>query len=254
MYRRLVVPRVVKKSKKIITVSRFERERIRSFFGFEENDNRLVAVYNGVSEHFKPVTDEAIRQKVRKKYDLPQQFLFFLGNTDPKKNTQGVLKAFAAYVERAPEPVMMVMLDYEEWALNQLLTDIGKRELRKHIYLPGYIVNTDLPAIYSMATVFLYPSLRESFGIPMLEAMACGTPVITANTSSMPEVSGGKAKIVDPHQPQKITEAIFEMMNDEKLRQQLIAEGLEQAKKFTWEKMARDVKEIYQDINHKNTQ
>ncbi|MGM0565403.1 MAG: glycosyltransferase family 4 protein [Bacteroidota bacterium] len=252
MYRRLVVPRVVKKAKKIITVSKFERERIRDFFDFDQKDDRLVAVYNGVSSHFKPVTDEMIRQEVRKKYNLPEHYLFFLGNTDPKKNTEGVLKAFAAYVDKADNPLTLVMLDYEEYALNQLLSAMGKESLREHIFLPGYIVNTDLPAIYAMATIFLYPSLRESFGIPMLEAMACGTPVITSNRASMPEVSGGKAKIVDPYQPAEITEAIFELINDQALRKKLIEEGLEQTKKFTWRQMAEDVHRIYQDINQKN--
>lgn len=251
MYRRWVVPKVVKKSKKIITVSKFERERIRKFFNFREDDNRLVAVYNGVSRHFNPVTDEAIRKEVRAKYDLPEKYLFFLGNTDPKKNTEGLLKAYSNYVEQADDPAMLVMLDYEEWALNKVLADIGKKDIRKHIYLPGYIVNTDLPAIYSMATIFLYPSLRESFGIPMLEAMGCGTPVITSNTSSMPEVSGGKAKIVDPYQPQQITEAIFELMNDPELRQKLVEDGLKQAAKFTWKNMAVDVKAIYEEITSK---
>jgi glycosyltransferase involved in cell wall biosynthesis len=251
MYRRWVVPKVVKKSKKIITVSKFERERIRKFFSFKEDDNRLVAVYNGVSRHFNPVTDEAIRKEVRVKYDLPEKYLFFLGSTDPKKNTEGVLKAYANYVKQADDPAMLVMLDYEEWALNKVLADIGKKDIRKHIYLPGYIVNTDLPAIYSMATIFLYPSLRESFGIPMLEAMGCGTPVITSNTSSMPEVSGGKAKIIDPYQPQQITEAIFELMNDPELRQKLVEDGLKQAAKFTWKNMAVDVKAIYEEITSK---
>lgn len=251
LYRRIVVPKVVKKSKKIITVSQFERERIRKFFNFKEDDKRLVAVYNGVSRHFNPVTDEAIQQEVRTKYDLPEKYLFFLGNTDPKKNTEGMLKAYANYVEQSDDPAMLVMLDYEEWALNKVLADIGKKHIRKHIFLPGYIVNTDLPAIYSMATIFLYPSLRESFGIPMLEAMGCGTPVITSNTSSMPEVSGGKAKIVDPYQPQQITEAIFELMNDPSLRQKLVDEGLQQAAKFTWKNMAKDVKAIYEEITSK---
>ncbi len=252
MYRRWVVPRVVKKAKKIITVSKFERERIRDFFGFDQKDDRLVAVYNGVSSHFKPVTDEMIRQEVRKKYNLPEHYLFFLGNTDPKKNTEGVLKAFAAYVDKSDNPLTLVMLDYEEYALNQLLSAMGKELLREHVFLPGYIVNTDLPAIYAMAKIFLYPSLRESFGIPMLEAMACGTPVITSNRASMPEVSGGKAKIVDPYQPAEITEAIFELINNQALREKLIEEGLEQAKKFTWRQMAEDVHRIYQDINQKN--
>jgi glycosyltransferase involved in cell wall biosynthesis len=120
------------------------------------------------------------------------------------------------------------------------------------VSLPGYVVNTDLPAIYSMADVFLYPSLRESFGIPMLEAMACGTPVITSNTSSMPEVSGGAAKIVDPYDTQQITDAMKSLRTDEELRKKLIDKGLERAAEFTWQAMAQAVLKLYEEVVNQN--
>lgn len=252
LYRRWVVPKVVKNSKKIITVSKFERDRIHDFFGFNKDDHRLVAVYNGVSEHFKPVVDPAILQEIREKYNLPAHYFFFLGNTDPKKNTEGVLRAYNDYVKQTENPASLVMLDYEESALNQLLQDIGAKSLRDKIHLPGYVINTHLPAIYSMAEIFLYPSLRESFGIPMLEAMGCGVPVITSNTSSMPEVSGGAAKIIDPYQPKEITQAIIELQNNAELREKLKKEGLQQAAKFTWLAMAQDVKKIYEEVTRLN--
>lgn len=248
LYRRWVVPRVVKSSKKIITVSKFERDRIHDFFGFNKDDNRLVAVYNGVSEHFKPVVDPTILKEIREKYSLPVHYFFFLGNTDPKKNTEGVLRAYNDYVKQTKNPASLVMLDYEESALNQLLQDIGAKSLRDKIHLPGYVINTHLPAIYSMADIFLYPSLRESFGIPMLEAMGCGVPVITSNTSSMPEVSGGAAKIIDPYHPKEITQAIIELQKNTELREKLKQDGLRQAAKFTWLAMAKDVKKIYEDV------
>lgn len=248
LYRRWVVPRVVKSSKKIITVSKFERDRIHDFFGFNKDDNRLVAVYNGVSEHFKPVVDPTILKEIREKYSLPVHYFFFLGNTDPKKNTEGVLRAYNDYVKQTKSPASLVMLDYEESALNQLLQDIGAKSLRDKIHLPGYVINTHLPAIYSMADIFLYPSLRESFGIPMLEAMGCGVPVITSNTSSMPEVSGGAAKIIDPYHPKEITQAIIELQKNTELREKLKQDGLRQAAKFTWLAMAKDVKKIYEDV------
>lgn len=114
MYRRWNVPRVVKISDKIITVSKFERNRIKDFFGFPESDNRLVAVYNGVSEHFKPVNDKEELKRVKIKYNLPDRYFFFLGNTDPKKNTPGTLKAFSDYLKKTGEDVYLVMLDYEK--------------------------------------------------------------------------------------------------------------------------------------------
>lgn len=252
MYRRWVVPQVVKKSKKIITVSRFEKERIRKFFNFSNDDNRLVAVYNGVSSHFRPVRDEATLKRVRKTYHLPEEYLFFLGNTDPKKNTPGTVKAFIDYIKPLEKKPSMVLLDFEEDALQKILRDFNEEVMRPYFHLPGYVVNTDLPAIYSMADVFLYPSLRESFGIPMLEAIACGTPVITSNTSSMPEVSGGAAKIVDPYDTQQITDAMKSLRTDEELRKKLIDKGLERAAEFTWQAMAQAVLKLYEEVVNQN--
>ncbi len=176
MYRRFVVPKVVNRSDKIITVSNFEKKQNQVlFFGFPESDDRLVAVYNGVSEHFKPVTDAKVLQRVKEKYYLPDNFMFFLGNTDPpKKNTKGVLKAFSDYLKAGHEPINLVMLDYDREALNKLLVEIGDKRLIDHIHLTGYVVNTDLPAIYSLCRLFLYPSLRE------VSAYRCWKPCAAA--------------------------------------------------------------------------
>lgn len=251
MYRRFVVPKVVEKSTKIITVSNFEKDRIKKFFGFPESDKRLVAVYNGVGEHFKPVTDKKTLQNVKEKYKLPDRFVFFLGNTDPKKNTKGVLQAFSDYRTQTNDDLKLVMLDYEKNALDALLTAINDKDLINHIHLTGYVVNTDLPAIYSQCILFLYPSLRESFGIPMLEAMRCGVPVITSNTSSMPEVSGGAAMLIDPFKPAEITEAMTKLLGDETLRKEYIEKGFVQAAKFSWKAMAEEVLKLYQEIAEK---
>ncbi len=248
MYRRFVVPKVVKSSEKIITVSNFEKNRIKDFFGFPESDNRLVAVYNGVSEHFKPVTDQQELERVKVKYQLPDQFLFFLGNTDPKKNTKGVLKAFSDFLKNTSEPIKLVMLDYDKEALNTLLNEIGDKKLIDHIHLTGYVVNTDLPAIYSQCQLFLYPSLRESFGIPMLEAMRCGVPVITSNTSSMPEVAGDAAYFVDPCKPEEITQGIEKLLYDKSLLNNFIQKGFDRSASFSWNSMAKEVLSLYEQI------
>ncbi len=248
MYRRWNVPRVVKKSDYIITVSHFEKNRIKSFFGFPEEDKRLVAIYNGVSEHFVKITDQIELKRVKEKYQLPDNYAFFLGNTDPKKNTRNVLKAFSDYLKTPNQPLKLVMLDYEKSALDALLAEIGDKQLINHIHLTGYVVNTDLPAIYSQCKLFLYPSLRESFGIPMLEAMRCGSPVITSNTSSMPEVSGGAALIIDPYKAEEITGAMVRLIQDEKLRNDIIQRGYLQAEKFSWRAMAKEVLNLYKDI------
>ncbi|WP_223826712.1 glycosyltransferase family 1 protein [Flagellimonas sp. S3867] len=248
MYRRYFVPPVIRKSKKVITVSNYEKERINNHFGFK--DNRLTAIYNGVGSHFKKVTDTTRLKTIREQYNLPDNFFFFLGNTDPKKNTKGVLKAFTDFNKIYPKKYKLVMLDYDEGELLKLLDSVGGQEIRELIHLTGYVPNTDLPAIISQSTIFLYPSLRESFGIPILEGMACGVPVITSNTSSMPEVAGeGTALMVDPSKPIEITEAMRNLIEDKMLANVLSEKGIERAKHFSWETMAKNVLELYEDVH-----
>jgi glycosyltransferase involved in cell wall biosynthesis len=247
IYRRLVVPRIVKKSRKIITVSHFEKDRIGEFFGMK-GSNSLVAVYNGVSEHFRPLDDSKELERVKGKYHLPDHYFFFLGNTDPKKNTKGTLKAYSEFVKFRGDSIKLVMLDYDRSELEKLLSEIGDPLLIGHIVLTGYITNTDLPAIYCRCENFLYPSLRESFGIPMLEAMACGVPVITSNTSSMPEVAGDAALIVDPFKPEDITAAMILLQDDPLTKKELVKKGFVQAAKFSWKAMAQHVLQIYKEV------
>ncbi len=246
-YRKLIVPWVVKKSDKIVTVSHFEKNRIGEFFGMN-NDKRLTAIYNGVSTHFKPVTDESELKRVKEKYHLPDHFFFFLGNTDPKKNTIGTLKAFSDFLKQSKSYYKLVMLDYDLNELEKLLIEIGDKDLINNIVLTGYVINTDLPAIYSLCTIFLYPSLRESFGIPMLEAMGCGVPVITSNTSSMPEVAGDAAHIINPYNSEEITQAIIKILADAEYYDSLCKKGIERNKLFSWKNMAEQVLVLYNEI------
>jgi len=251
MYRRMVVPRVVRKCKKLITVSEFEKQRIADFFHIDEH--KLSAVYNGVSDHFKPVTDPVELSGLKIKYNLPDRFVFFFGNTDPKKNTIGVLQALSLFNKQMDEKLHLVMLDYDIKELSKLINETGDPALINYITLTGYVPNTELPGIYSLCKIFLYPSLRESFGIPMLEAMSCGVPVITSNTSSMPEVGSDAALYIDPFKPEQITEAMKKLLRDESLRSDLINKGFKNALKFSWKAMTEKVLSIYKEIETSQT-
>ena len=246
IYRCWVVPKVVKRSNKIITVSKFEKQRIKEYFN--QPDNKLEAVYNGVGEHFKIINDRSFLDKIKSKYNLPDEFLFFLGNTDPKKNTIGVLKAYSGFLKITKKEIPLIMPDYDMKKLKRLANEIGDPGIMKNIMLTGYIKNTDLPGIYNLCKIFLYPSLRESFGIPILEAMACGVPVITGNTSSMPEIAGDAAILVDPKKPEEITKAMIKLFNEKEVCQELIKKGNKRAQEFSWESMAEDVLKIYQTV------
>jgi len=248
MYRRWIVPTVVKKSMKVVTVSDFEKERIRIIMGLGHN---LTTIYNGVGEHFVKITDKEVLMKAKQKYKLPVNFMFFLGNTDPKKNTPNVLKAFADFNIRSETKYKLVMLDYEENALLQVLNDIEHPELREDIVMTGYVPNIEMPEIINQCRVFLYPSLRESFGIPILEGMACGVPVITSNTSSMPEIAGDAAHLVDPDKPEEMVAAIERILNDKVYRDSLCKKGIERAAQFSWKNMAEKYLELYKEMINK---
>ncbi|MCD6347603.1 MAG: glycosyltransferase family 4 protein [Bacteroidales bacterium] len=250
LYRKYVVPRIIKKASAVITVSEFEKGRIGEFFKMDTE--RLHAVYNGVSDYFKPVEHQDDLDRVRKQYNLPDKYFFFLGNTVPKKNTPGTLSAFSKFRKETKLDIPLVMLDYDKEDLQKIANDIGDPDLVNHIYLTGYVVNTDLPAIYTMSELFLYPSFRESFGIPILEAQKCGVPVITANTSSMPEVSGDGSYLIDPYDIDQITSAMVELTSKENIRQDYIKKGLENSAKFSWRSMAENVLKLYEGVHTKN--
>lgn len=246
LYRRWNVPRTVAQSKIITTVSNFERKRILDHFKLPAE--KVVTVYNAVGNHFTKVTDEAILAAVAKKYNLPPKYIFFLGNTDPKKNVRGVITALALLKQQGQLTYPVVISDLEKTYLQHILQEIKATDLVDDIILCGYVPNNEIPVMYSNAVMFLYPSLRESFGIPLLEAMACQVPVLTTNSSPMTEVAGDAALYAEPHLPASIAQKIVELINSETLRNDLIQKGLERVKLFSWEKTAQQMLHLYEKI------
>ena len=242
-YRRLVVPRILSKCSKIITVSQFECQRIRTALHLPEQ--QITAVYNGYNTHFTPQKADS---NICRKYIDTEDFLFFLGNTDPKKNAARVLKAYSMYLQRSTRKQSLLIADLKEEYIDKLLANMHIEEIKPYLRFPGYIPNKDLAALYNGAFAFLYPSMRESFGIPILEAMACGTPVITGNTSAMPEIAGDGALLVDPYMVEEIADKILLLENDADLYQQQVSYGLQRVKLFSWEATAHSLLHIYREV------
>ena len=243
LYRRLVVPRILHKCKRIITVSEFEKNNIINKLHIPER--RMAMIYNGFNEWFKPVDDV---DEVYKRYMPEKGFLFFLGNTDPKKNTERTLVAYSKYLERSEVKRPLLMADLDKDYLNGIISRNHIENIREKIFMPGYIQNKDLPYIYNSAFAFLYTSLRESFGIPLLEAMACGTPVITSNTSSMPEIGGINAILVNPESADEIADMLIKLENDPIFYQEQKEWGMERAELFSWRKTAEQLLDLYQEV------
>jgi glycosyltransferase involved in cell wall biosynthesis len=240
-YRRLVVPRILPHCKKIITVSKFERERIRETLHLP--DDKLVAIYNGYNTHF---SIQLKSPDIVHKYIPSDSYLFFLGNTDPKKNTTRVLKAYSLYLKQSKQCLPLLIADLEESYIDHILETEHISDIKSHIFAPGYIANTDLVALYNSAFVFLYPSLRESFGIPQLEAMACGIPIIAGNTSAMPEIAGEGALLINPIDETEITTAILKLENDPDFYQRQVNYGLDRVKLFSWRHTAEELLRLYE--------
>ena len=242
-YRRFVVPRILKKCKRIITVSDFEFNNIITKLQIPEE--KMVMIYNGYNKWFRPVEDTEL---IYQQYIEEPGYFFFLGNTDPKKNTERTLIAYSKYLEMSDVKRKLLMADLDKGYLDEIIdrNDIGN--IRGHIVMPGYIKNADLPYIYNNAFAFLYTSLRESFGIPLLEAMACGTPVITSNTSSMPEIGGSEVIMVNPLNVNEITEKMLLLEKDKALYQKQKDIGIIRAQQFSWEYTAEQLLTVYEDV------
>lgn len=242
-YRRWDVPRILKKCRRIITVSDFELGNIKQ--KLQLPDSQLKMIYNGYNEWFRPI--ESNKQQYRK-YIADAGYFFFLGNTDPKKNTERTLVAYAKYLEQSEVKRPLLMADLDQEYLNGIIERNGIEAIRDHIVIPGYIINSDLPYIYNNAFAFLYTSLRESFGIPLLEAMACGTPVITSNTSSMPEIAGHDAILINPESSDEIALKMLQLERDTDFYQRQKAVGLERAKLFSWRKTTENLLRLYEEV------
>ncbi|HWB62576.1 MAG TPA: glycosyltransferase family 1 protein [Chitinophagales bacterium] len=246
VYRKYIVPASVRQTKHIITVSNYEKERISNTLHI--GGDKISVVYNAFGRHFKATGDAQKIESIREKYKLPKEYIFYIGNTDPKKNMPNTLKAYARYVGTTKNALPLVIADVNEKDLETVLEKTGLQRYKQHIQLTGYIYNSDLPFIYAAAKVFLYPSLRESFGIPVLESMACGTPVITSNTSALPEVAGNAALLVDPTDETDITGALRTSLSSESMRSELIGRGFERIRNFSWSLSAINLLRIYQTV------
>ena len=243
LYRRLVVPRILSKCRKIITVSNFELQNIVTKLQIPAS--RMAMIYNGYNDWFTEVEDV---DQVYKKYIDESGYLFFLGNTDPKKNTERTLVAYARYLERSAVKRPLLMADLDRQYLNDIVSRNHIEHILDHLRLPGYIKNSDLVYVYNNAFAFLYTSLRESFGIPLLEAMACGTPVVTSNTSSMPEIGGSDAILVNPERSEEITDMLLRLETDAAFRARQREVGLQRAQLFSWHRTATQLLDLYHEV------
>ena len=243
LYRRIVVPNILNKCKRIITVSNFELNNIISKLNIPKQ--QMAMVYNGYNNWFRPIENV---EDITSKYIDQTGYFFFLGNTDPKKNTERTLIAYSKYLKMSKIKRKLLIADLKSQHLEEIISRKGLDDIKDNVVLTGYVVNSDLPYIYNGAFTFLYTSLRESFGIPLLEGMACGTPVITSNTSSMPEIGGKNAALINPESSDEIAAMMLKIENNSDFRNEVINNGLERAKLFSWKNTATNLLKLYEEV------
>jgi glycosyltransferase involved in cell wall biosynthesis len=210
---------------------------------------KIYVVYLGRDESLKQVTNPLRLASVRAKYDLAQRYLLYVGTLQPRKNLERVVQAFERLCDRPQmADVQLVLAGKQGWLYESLFEQVNRAGLGERVIFPGYIPDDELPALLSAATAFVFPSLYEGFGIPVLEAGGCGVPVITSNTSSLPEVAGDAALLVDPHDVDAIAEAMYRLVTDPELAEELRRRGKENVKRFSWEKCARETLAVLESV------
>lgn len=239
---------ILRKADKIITVSNFSKEEIVKYYHI--NPEKIKVIYNGVDPTFHRVP-KSISDQVIKKHNLPSKYFLYLGNVKPHKNILGLIDSYKRALSLQPNlPPLVILGKYKN-----LLTGIPNiknlmlsESFNKKIIFTGYLPGEDIPAIYSRASLFLFPSFYEGFGLPILEAMACGTPVIASNCTSIPEVAENAAVLVNPYSSEELANAIINVYEDINLQKVLINRGFEQIKKFSWKQSAKEHIKLYKEV------
>lgn len=237
-----LVPMVAKRARLILTPSESSRRDVVGLLGIEERRVRVVPYAPACA--LGPTKDGLDR--LTKAYGIRPPYFLYVGTLEPRKNLLRSLRAFARVAPSLPDH-RFVIVGQRGWKYAAILREAARGALAGRAVLLGYVPETDLPALYTHATAFAYPSLYEGFGLPVVEAMACGTPVLTSGSSSLAEIGLGAALLVDPTDERAIAEGLHRLATDEELRQDLRARGLARAANYSWERTARETVEVYEE-------
>ncbi|MBI4878561.1 MAG: glycosyltransferase family 4 protein [Planctomycetes bacterium] len=231
----------------IVAVS--ERTRSNIIALYPEAAQKVHVIHHGVDERFRPLENAPQRGRFLERFGIPDRpFLFFVGSLRRKKNLRLLLEVFADLPEPERSAYVLVLAGIRTPAWAEFEEIVGREELRSRVFLPGFVADEDLVAFYNLAAAVVYPSLFEGFGLPPLEAMACGTPVVTSTGGAIPEVVGNAALTVAPDHPEELREALLRVLREPALAQTLRRKGLRHARKFTWQAAAEKYLDLYRGL------
>jgi glycosyltransferase involved in cell wall biosynthesis len=245
--------KAMKDADKIITISDFTKNELINYTGI--SSDKIKTIYLGPDEEFRPLSSKEIEDS-RKEYKLPESFILYVGSEQSRKNFQLIIKAFYKLKKKyGLEELKLVKAgssQIPDVLRNKIFDLIKELNLENDVIFTDYVTDDTLIKMYNAAELFVFPSLYEGFGLPPLEAMACGCPVITSNTSSLPEVVGEAGLMIDPHDVDSLTESMYKILSDNGLKKELSKKSLERAKMFSWQKTADQTLEVYKEVLNKN--
>lgn len=242
---RLLLGRFVRAADHIITLSENSKADIMRIFGLPED--RITVTYLAAGDHFRPDIPADTIQRIQRTHQLPSTFFVSVGTLEPRKNLVRLVEAFRPVAARHPD-CALVLVGSRGWGRGPLLETVRRLGLEGRVQFLDGVGDDDLPGIYRAALALVYPSLYEGFGLPPLEAMQCGCPVITSDVSSLPEVVGDAALLVDPYRVDRIEAAMEELLLDRAKRERLTEKGLDRARRFTWERCAAETISVYDQV------
>jgi glycosyltransferase involved in cell wall biosynthesis len=246
LYWRKLFKHAIQRASCIIAISNTTRDDLIELM--QVPSQKIRVIYCGVDTRFRLIKDGDILEYIRLKYGLPKKFLLFVGLFSPRKNIAGILKAFAILKDKFNIPHHLVMVGEKGWRYKADLELVNSLGLEKDVVFPGFVEDDDLPAVYNLADALVFPSLYEGFGLPVLEAMACGTPVVTSNVSALPEVVGEAGIMVNPYDHEEIASGVYRLLSDKYFATQLAKAGLERSKHFSWENAAREMLTVFHEL------
>lgn len=241
-YLNRVVPWSVQRARHVLADSDSTRRDLIRLY--QTPEDKITVLYSGVHERFSLTVAEEAQAMVRKKYELGNApFVFTVSTLQPRKNHQLLIRAFRAVAAQTEHN--LIIAGGKGWLYEKMVSEVERQDLLRRVHFIGFVDDDDLPALYNAASLFVFPSLYEGFGLPILEAMACGTPVVSSNASSLPEVAGDAAVQISPHDEEAWTRAMLRVIGDEELRARLVAAGHEQTQRFRWADAARQLLDVY---------
>jgi glycosyltransferase involved in cell wall biosynthesis len=245
-YMRNLIKLVSRRADRIISVSQSTKKDLITWLGVPEE--KITVVHQAVSGIFRPAASGDGGAEIRRRFGIHGRYMLFVGNLEPRKNLIRLMEAFAMARERLGGPIQLVICGKKGWLCSGILKTCEKIKRGDDILITNYVNEIDLLGLYQNAEMFVFPTRYEGFGLPALEAMACGAPVITSNVSSLPEITGGAAMLINPSDVGEISEAMIKLAGSESLRSELREKGFKQAKLFSWTKTARETLDVYRTL------